>query len=158
MQLNPLTRARWTLRLFGLFKVPLIWTIGPKIIVLNDNECTVRIPLRYRTKNHQNSLYIGALTVGADLACGLIGMYHIQASGRDVSLIFKDLKVNFLKRSDTHVDFICRDGNKIKQQVAEVIETGERRNLLVNITAYSRKNTVAEFVLSLSLKLKSSIK
>ncbi len=155
MKINSLFKARWMLRMFGLFKVPLIWTIGPKILTLNDQSCTVRIPLKYRTKNHQNSLYIGALTVGADLACGLIGMYHIQASGRDVSLIFKDFKADFLRRSDYHVDFICNQGEKIKQQVDEVIKTGERRNLPVKITAYCKEEPVAEFVLSLSLKLKN---
>ena len=155
MKINSLSKARWMLRLFGLIKVPLIFLIGPKIISLNDDKCVVRVPLKYLTKNHQKSLYIGALTIGADLACGLIGMYHINASGRDISLIFKNFKANFLKRSDSHVDFICNEGEKIKQQVEEVIATGERRNLPINIIAYCKKEVVAEFILSLSLKLKN---
>ena len=132
--------------------------IGPTVSALSNDRCVVKVPLNRRTKNHWNSMYFGALAAGADCAGGLIAMKLIQERGNLVSLLFKDFQASFLKRAEGDVFFTCEDGEAIQKLVQKAIETGERENMPVRVTATvpSRLGAepVAEFVLTLSLKRK----
>ena len=78
------------MRAFGIMKVPLIWWCRPKVVSHTDDGIEVKIPLRFRTKNHLGSMYFGVLAVGADVTGGFLAMDPIIKSGRKVALIFKD--------------------------------------------------------------------
>lgn len=152
--------ANWkdTLKIwaFGLTKVPVIAFVRPSIMKVDDEECVVKIPLNYWTRNHLKSMYFGSLAVGADVAGGLIAMHLIERSGKKVQLVFKDFKANFLKRPEADVIFRCTDGKKIQRQVQETLKTKQRVTRIVKITAttptLSGDTPVAEFELGLSLK------
>ena len=152
MRINSLFKANLALKLFGFAKIPVIGFVGPKIIQIDDDKCILRIKLKRRTKNHLNSMYLGVLAVGADLACGMLGLYHIQESGKNISLVFKDFKSDFLKRPDSNVDFICSNGNEVKKMVEDTINTGERQSFPCKIDAMCNGEKVCEFILTLSLK------
>lgn len=145
-------------RLFGFMKVPLIFWVSPSVIKMDDKECIIKIPLNRRTKNHLNSMYFGVLCTGADLAGGLVAMNEITASKKRVALSFKDFKADFLKRAEGDVHFIVTQIPEIKQFVADVIKSGERMNMPVEIKAVvpsiNPDEVVATFVLTLSLKVK----
>ncbi len=146
-------------RLFGLMKVPMIYWVSPSIILMNDEKCIVKIPLNRRTKNHLNSMYFGVLCTGADIAGGYVAMNEISLSKKKVALSFKDFKADFLKRAEGDVHFIVTQIPQIKKFVAEVIESGERMNFPVEISAVvpsiNPNEEVAKFTLTLSLKVKS---
>ena len=61
-------KMRWLLFLLGFVKIPMIRFTNPKLLAIDDNSVRVKIKLRRRTKNHLNSMYFGALSVGADIA------------------------------------------------------------------------------------------
>ena len=146
------------MRAFGITKVPLIWWCRPKVINHSDDRLEVKIPLRFRTKNHLGSMYFGVLAVGADVTGGFLAMDSIMKSGRKVALIFKDFKADFLKRPEGDVHFYCDDGIGIRELVKKAIETGERHNLtmLIEATVPSiSMDVVARFRLTLSLKDKT---
>ena len=152
MRINTLFRANLALKLFGFAKIPLIGYVGPKIVQLDEKKCVLRVKLKRRTKNHLNSMYLGVLAVGADLACGMLGLYHIQESGKNISLVFKDFKSDFLKRPDSDVEFVCSNGNEIKKMVKDTIELKERQSFPCKIDAICNGEKVCEFILTLSLK------
>ena len=106
------------IRKFGLLKVPLIWLCRPKVIEHTDERIEVVIRLRRRTKNHLGSMYFGALAIGADITGGFLAMDPIKESGRQIQLIFKDFKADFLKRPEGDVHFYCNDGLAVR------VETG----------------------------------
>lgn len=143
---------------FGLTKVRLINYCHPQIVDVSEKGVTLLIPLNRRTKNHVKSMYIGVMTVGVDLVTGFTAMLKIRESKRNVILIFKDMKANFLKRAEGDVHYICNEGKKIAQAVDETLKTGERVNLLVPVTATVPEKfgdePVAEFSITLSLKEK----
>ena len=146
------------MRAFGITKVPLIWWCRPKVIEHTDERLEVKIPLRFRTKNHLGSMYFGVLAVGADVTGGFLAMDSIMKSGRKVALIFKDFKADFLKRPEGDVHFYCEEGLEIKELVKKAIETGERHNftMLIEATVPSiSMDVVARFRLTLSLKDKT---
>ena len=146
------------IRLFGITKVPMIWYCRPKVIEHTDEKIEIRIPLKRRTKNHLGSMYFGVLAVGADITGGFLAMDPIQESGRNIALIFKDFKADFLKRPEGDVHFICRDGLAIKELVKTAVSSGERHNYKLNIEATVPSlspDVVAKFELTLSLKDKT---
>lgn len=151
------TAYLWT---FGFLKIPLLFFISPSVVELTDEICVLRIGLNRRTRNHLGSMYFGVLAAGADCAGAFAAMRMIQASGAQVSLVFKDFEAHFLKRADGDVHFTCRDIPAIRELVERVKVTGERENLPVHVTAtvpvLSGEEPVAEFVLTLSLKLSKS--
>ena len=146
------------IRLFGVTKVPMIWYCRPKVIEHNDEKIEIQIPLKRRTKNHLGSMYFGVLAVGADITGGFLAMDPIQGSGRNIALIFKDFKADFLKRPEGDVHFICKDGLAIKELVDKVTHSTERHNYKLNIEAIVptiSTEVVAKFELTLSLKDKT---
>ncbi len=156
--ISALTKANFFLNYFGFFKVPFIWLARPKILHLDSEKVEIKIPLKRRTKNHLNSMYFGVLAVGADVAGGYMAMNKAQESGKRVSLAFKTVQGQFLKRPEADVHFICEDGKLIDEMLAETFATGERVNRPVKITATCPSlhgdEPMAEFFLTLSLKRK----
>lgn len=156
MNKNNLLKTNFQFRLFTLFKIPLIFFCGAKIIEIDENKAVIKIPLNFRTKNHLNSMYFGVLAVGADIAGGIIAMGIIQRKKLKVSLLFKDMTAEFLRRAETDVNFICEDGEKISRLINTCLNTGNREEEKIIVTAYSNdKKTpeiVAKFTLTLSLK------
>ena len=157
MSIPNLAKANWYLLFFSLTKIPLLWFCRPKIIHLDNDSVEIKIPLKRRTKNHLGSMYFGALSVGADITGGFLAMICIQKSKREVALIFKDFKADFLKRAEGDVHFKCAQGSDVAGLVEKTISSGQRENMVVNIDAYVptiSNDIVAKFELTLSLKEK----
>jgi acyl-coenzyme A thioesterase PaaI-like protein len=144
------------LRIWTLRKIPLLFFLRPEVVESSGERCVIRIPLRRRSRNHLGSMYFGALCAGADLAGALMAMRRIDASGANISLIFKDVRAQFHKRAEGDVRFSCEDGAAIGDLVRRAMETGQREELPVSIVATVPEKLgdepVADFVLTLSIK------
>src|SRR5512132_817165 len=140
------------------FKIPMFFWLGPRVVALDDEGCAVEIPFGWRSRNHLNSMYVGALCAGADLASGLNAAMLIQERHRDVKLVFSDMRCEFLKRADGDVVFRSRDGRRVAEAVRKTDATGERVTLPIEVIAtVPRKygdEPVARFTMGLSLKRK----
>jgi hypothetical protein len=144
-------------RLWSLQNVFLLWLIRPKIVELSENRCVVRIPLNFITRRRDiKAMYLGTLCMGADVAAGLISFELVRQRRLNVSLIFKDLKGEFLKRAEGDVVFTNDDGPVIQELLRRAMETGERQEATVHVTATVPSKLgdepVAKFELTLSLK------
>ncbi|HSN69626.1 MAG TPA: DUF4442 domain-containing protein [Thermoanaerobaculia bacterium] len=146
----------WT---WSFFKVPLLFSVRPVVMIYDEERVAVRISLRRRTKNHLGSMYFGALCIGADVAGGLAAMRAIERSGGGISLIFKDVNARFLRRPEGDVLFTCRDGEALRELVALARSSGEREEMTVRVVAtvpsMSGDEPVADFSLTISLKQKA---
>lgn len=152
---SKITKLTWMIRLFGISKVAMIAYCRPRVISFDDNRLEIKIPLNRRTRNHIKSMYFGALSVGADITGGFLALPPIQKSKRKIVLVFKDFNAKFLKRAESDVHFICKDGKAVKDLVDLAIKTQERQNYKLNIIATTPKisdDIVAEFELTLSIK------
>lgn len=149
-------RETTRLRLWTLTKIPLLFFLRPSVVEASLRRTVIRIPLSRRSRNHLGSMYFGALCAGADLAGALTAMRRIDASGRRISLVFKDVKAQFFKRAEGDVLFSCEDGEAIAGLVRRAISSGEREELPVAVVATVPEKLgaepVAEFLLTLSLK------
>ncbi len=146
------------IKYFGFFKVPLIFYCRPKVIEISEKSVTLKIPLLRRNKNHVGSMYIGALSVGADLTSAILALNLVNKSKVKIIPIFKDLHADFLKRAEGDVHFVCNEGKIIQAMINDVIEKKIRVNQSINVIAYVPDKLgdepVAKFSLTLSIKAK----
>jgi len=154
--MKSLFKANFFLKALGFFKIPLIWYVNPKVIALSENEIRVKIKLRRRTKNHYGTMYFGAIAVGADICTGLFTLHILQQRKLKMDLLFKDFKINFIKRPAGDVVFVCNDAKKINDLIDKVVDSGIRVNKTVKgyavIPLVNSKEKVCEFELTISLK------
>ena len=155
-----MNRATLTVRLWSFVNVFLLWFVKPAILEVNERRCVVRIPLNWRTRRRDiQAMYLGVLCMGADVAAGLIAFQLVGEKKVPVSFIFKDLHAEFLKRAEGDVVFKNEEGESIQRLVARALETGERQEATVRVTATVPKKlgdeAVARFALTLSIKRKS---
>jgi len=146
------------LRYFGLRKIPLLFFVRPSVVEWTPERMTFKIPLSRRSKNHLGSMYFAVLAAGADLAAGFLAMEAIRQSGEPIALIFKNVTADFLKRAEGDVYFTCEEGILVTDLVQKAIETGDRVEMPVPVTATVPDKLgdepVARFTLTLSLKRK----
>lgn len=154
-------RENILIRIFAFTKIRMLHFIAPYMVELTDERSVIMIRLNRRTRNHLNSMYFGVMAAGADMAGGITAMRLIQKSRRPVALLFKDFHAEFLKRAEGDTIFTCSDGPAVRELVKEAIETGDRVNTTVHVTATVPSKLgdepVAKFELTLSLKLKEDL-
>ncbi len=147
------------LRAFGWTKIPLLGFIQPRVRAMDADHCVIEVPLTWRTRNHLKSMYFGVLSTGADMAGGLLAMRIIQGSGKNISLVFKDFKAEFLKRAESNTLFVCNEGAQVRAFLDRVLASPDRQEMPVHVEAHSKVDgkyeCVARFVLTLSLKNRS---
>jgi len=144
------------LRYFGITKIPLILFVRPSVYKINDDTAVIKIPFRRRVKNHLGSMYFGAMSIGADLSAGILAFRKIKEHNQRISLIFKSFSAEFLKRAEGHTLFTCNDGILIEELIRKAIETKERVEEIIHVTATVPSEfgdePVAQFKLTMSLK------
>jgi hypothetical protein len=157
MTVLDLDQARLMLKDFADNKVPMIGFCQPTLNILDEDFCEIMIPFCADTKNHVNSLYFGALSVGADLTAGFLAIWLTQQSEHYVELVFKDFKADFKKRALADTHFYCHDGALIRSMIAETVASKERVSKPIKVIAKTPSlsdDIVAEFELTLCLKCK----
>lgn len=138
----------------GLFKIPMIGFVGPKLVHIDKNRVVVRIRLRRRTRNHLKSMYFGALAVGADIAAGIHVFYFSEQNGYRVSMAFKDMKAEFLKRAESDVEFRCEQGALVQSILEKSKREEQRVNQKMEIEAFDGSNElVARFQMTVSVRV-----
>ncbi len=147
-------KMRWMLFLLGFFKIPMVGFVRPKLISIDENQVRVKIKLRRRTKNHLNSMYFGALAVGADVAGGIHVFYFAELSNLKVSFAFKGMKADFIKRAESDIVFESNQGQLVQKAIKLSEETGERVNETINVLALDQnQEIVATFEMIVSVKV-----
>lgn len=151
-----LKKMRWQVFLLGRLKIPMLGFTGLKLIDVDDVNAVVKIKLKRRTKNHLNSMYFGALAVGADVAGGIHAFYFAQKHNKKVSFAFKGMSCEFIKRAESDCTFISKDGKKVEDAILESIKTGDRVNETTHVDVFDdEKELVATFEMIVSVKCKN---
>lgn len=144
-------------RLWSLQNVFLLWLVRPKIEELTHDRCIVRVPLNWITRRRDiRAMYLGTLCMGADVAAGLIAFQIVAERKQRIQFIFKDLKAEFLKRAEGDVWFTNDDGPVVQELIRKAMESGEREEATVHVTATVPEKLgnepVAKFELTLSVR------
>jgi len=144
------------LRAFGLAKIPMLLLLGPQLVALDDRRCLLRVPLRWRVKNHLGGMYIAALVAGADCAAGMLVARSVGMDIGRVQPLFRDLNGQFHRRVEGDALFVCEEGQAVAAGVARAIATGERVDLPLHIDVRVPRllgeEVAAELAMTLTLK------
>ena len=151
-------KANRLLRIFAFLKIRMISFAGPRIIELNEEKIVIRIKHKKRTINHLGSVYLGALVIGADLAAGFHAFIYGRINKTKLSLVFKDIKGEFISRPTSDVYFVSEQGKQIADMIERSKKDGERYTEEVMIRVFTsypdNREEVARFSLGLSIKVK----
>lgn len=148
-------QLKWQLWLLGKFKIPLIGYTGVNLLELNHTTVKAKVKLKRRTKNHLNSMYFGALAIGADVAGGIHAFYFAQLHNKKVKFAFKGMNSEFIMRAESDCIFVSNDGKKVEAAILKSIETQERVNETTHVEVFNmNKELVATFELIVSVKCK----
>jgi acyl-coenzyme A thioesterase PaaI-like protein len=149
------TQLNWGVRVGSLLKIPLLAFVWPEVQEVGEERSQLQIPISYRTKNHLNVVYFGALCMGAEAVIALHVLDEIRQNGK-IDFLFKDFKAQFLKRAESDVVFVCEEGLAIRDMVHQARATKERQSMTFHSYAMTPAKTgsekVAEFSLTLSVK------
>lgn len=106
------------------------------------------------TTSGLDSMFFGALATGFDLAGGWAAFQ--KAERLNVGLVFRDATLQFLKRADGDVHFVCNDGKKIDDALAEISSNPSQRvNVPIEVLAFvpsKYKDPVATAKMTLSMR------
>jgi hypothetical protein len=144
-------------RLWSLRNVFFLFLASPRVLEINERRCVIKVPLNWRTRRRDiHAMYLGVLCMGADVAAGLIAFDLVRKQKERVSFIFKDIRGEFLKRAEGDVLFTNEEGAVIQELLRKTLETGERQEATIHVTATVPdklgEEPVARFELTLSLK------
>ncbi|MCB9186531.1 MAG: PaaI family thioesterase [Flavobacteriales bacterium] len=156
--LSEIQKANLRFKLVGLFQIRMIGFVGAQLVSYDENKTVVRIPLNRNTRNHLRSMYFGSLATGADVTGAWIAFDYLARTKAPVSIVFKEMSAEFLKRADGDVYFTCTDGPKVVEAFEQTISDGERKNVDVTVIATVpskyQDEPVAKFNLTLSMRHK----
>lgn len=110
---------------FLLFKLPSAFICGVRVMTIDATECVVSVKHRWINQNPFQSMYFAVQAMGAELSTGALVMYHIQKSGKKISMLVANNKGNFTKKATGRITFSCKDGHLIEEAIQKTIATGE---------------------------------
>lgn len=146
------------LRLFTFWNIPLIWWIRPSVLEMGPSRTVIEIKLGRRTRNHLRSMYFGAIAIGSELVVATKAVHAIHQSKKKVDFVFKDFKIDFLKRAEGDVHFICDSGIDVTKLVEKTIATGERESQTFTgyaiVPSKDPNEKIVTFEVTLSVKLR----
>lgn len=141
------------INLYGLVKIPLVLFCSPRVLEMTDKRFVLKIPLSYRTKNHLNSMYFGALGIGAELSLVAPAVAAISESKQKIDFVFKDFQASFLKRADGDVHFICDEIADVLAVIEEAKTNPERVERKMKGYAIVPSKSLTEPVMTYELTL-----
>ncbi len=149
-------RRTIALRLWAYRSIRLLAYVRPSIVEDSPQRCVIRVPLSRRTRNHLGSMYFGALCTGADAAAAWIALSALRRHPGRFSILFKQMRAEFLRRAEGAVEFSCEQVSEIGGVLEKARASGIRESLPVVVTAtvptLSGAEPVARFELTLSVK------
>ena len=144
---------RLLVKTISIFKLPMAFLAGLKIVHIDEEVCRISTRLTFLTKNPFRSTYFAVLSMAAELSTGLYALLFTTGIQPSVAVIITGLNARFLKKATGTTIFTCREGEKLRQAVVQARETGEPAATTVkSIGKNEAGETVAEFEFTWSFK------
>lgn len=94
--------------------------------------------------------------MAAELTTGALVMQKIMQSGKNISMLVANNNATFTKKATGRITFICEDGAKLDEAIAQTISTGEGCTVWMQATGTNTDGIeVSKFNFEWTLKLKS---
>ncbi len=110
---------------FAFFKLPAAWWCGVRLKSI-DSHCAIStVRHRWINQNPFRSMFWAVQGMAAELCTGALATYHIQESGKSISMLVANNNANFSKKATGKITFTCEEGHLIKEAIVKTVATGE---------------------------------
>ncbi|MBE99456.1 DUF4442 domain-containing protein [Flavobacterium coralii] len=113
------------LNTFLFFKLPSAYWCGVRVKQISGSVCTATVKHKWFNQNPFNSMYFAVQAMAAELTTGALMMYHINRSGKKISMLVANNKATFSKKAKGRITFSCMQGDMAEQVIADAVATGE---------------------------------
>jgi hypothetical protein len=137
--------------------LPLAAFAGLRVVRLDDEACSVRLPGGWRTRNPFASTYFAAQAMAAEMSTGAPGLVLREDAPRPVSMLVLSIRANYSKRLTGTGSFTCEDVPAIRGAIERAAATDEPQ--VVSARSIGRNavgEAVAEVVVEWSFKRRPS--
>jgi hypothetical protein len=117
------------LNTFLFFNLPSAYWCGVRVKQINSTLCTATVKHKWFNQNPFNSMYFAVQAMAAELTTGALVMYHINNSGKKISMLVANNKATFSKKAKGRITFNCAQGELAAQAIARAVATGEGQTL-----------------------------
>ncbi len=146
--LRGLPLALWMWRM-----LPLAAFAGLRIVRLDEQACSVRLPGGWRTRNPFGSTYFAAQAMAAEMSSGAPCLALREDSPRSISILPVGVRASYVKRLSGPGTFTCEDVPAIAAAITRAAATDEPQPLVVRSTGRNAAGElVADFEISWSFK------
>ena len=112
-------------RLFLIAKLPIAWISGLKVNKVTAEMARISIRYSYFNQNPFKSIYFACQAMAAEMSTGLLAMGYIDSHSKEISMLVLDLKCKFTKKAVGKIQFVCEDGNLVKDSIQKAVDTNE---------------------------------
>ena len=145
-----------SLNIFLMFKLPAAYITGIRVSSISEKQAIARVKHKWINQNPFKSLYWAVQGMASELVTGILVMKRIDESGKKISMLVTNQNGTFTKKATGRINFICKDGDKVKQAIDKTIATGEGQNLIMTAEGFDQDNeSVSKFEYEWSIKVKS---
>jgi len=150
MKLTP-RKITW----FTLFKLPLVFLSGIRVIEISENMCKAHVKFRWINQNPFKSMFWAVQGMAAELTTGALVMQAIGEEELPISMLLIGTRARFHKKARGRILFSCDEGNKIKQLIVRALESREGQSDWFRSVGIDEKgDIVSEFHFEWSVKPK----
>ena len=143
------------LNAYLFFKLPSAYWSGVRVSFIDSEQCSVNVKHSWFNQNPFKSMYFAVQAMAAELTTGALLMFHIQKSGKNVSMLVANNNGVYTKKATGLISFTCTEGVKVKEAIKNALETGEGQKFwLKSIGIDSVGDQVSEMNFEWTIKLK----
>ena len=143
-------------KLFLFLKLPMAFLAGIKLKELSDNRSVLQMKHTYINKNPFGSIYFACLSMGGELASGILAASIAYKSDPRISMLVVGVDINFTKKAVGTIFFECVHGQEILATIQKSIITGKCQTIdALSVAKNEDGDVVAEFFIKWSFKVKS---
>ena len=133
--------------------LPLAAFAGLRVVRLDDEACTVRLPGGWRTRNPFGSTYFAAEAMAAEMSTGAPTLALREDAKHPVSMLVVAVRASYQKRLTGEGAFTCEDVPAIRAAIERAAASDEPQLLAARSTGRDATGqVVAEFVVEWSFK------
>lgn len=144
------------LNLFMFFKLPSAFWCGVRAKSVSPEVCQSTVKHRWFNKNPFNSMYFAVQAMAAEFTTGVLVMYQVKKSGKNISMLVANNKSSFTKKATGRITFECNQGNLIADIIQKAIDTNEGQTIwLTSIGTNEKGDQVSELQFEWSVKVKA---
>jgi hypothetical protein len=144
------------LNIFLLYKLPAAYLTGVRTKYIDSEKCIATVTFRWINQNPFKSMYWAVQGMAAELTTGALVMSKIKNSGKPISMLVANNKATFTKKATGRITFICNDGQKVDDAIANAIATQEGQTIWMTSVGTNKEGVVVStFNFEWTIKVRS---